>query len=102
MHSAEAIASYLLTPGNLPVFGKPLAGSRSVGAVSIIKVQGDLVELGDGRQVSALVLGNEIAAAFPKGYMFQELLRPHPEIERLSGPAVASIRVFTLWQGRCV
>ena len=99
LHNAEAIAGYLLTPGHLPVFGKPLAGSRSVGAVSIIKAQGDLVELGDGRQVSALALGHEIVAAFPKGYIFQELLRPHPEIERLSGPAVASIRVFTLWQG---
>ncbi len=97
--NAEAIAAYLLRPGHLPVFGKPLAGSRSVGAVSIIRAQGDQVELGDGRQVSALALGHEIVAAFPKGYMFQELLRPHPEIERLSGPAVASLRVFTLWLG---
>jgi hypothetical protein len=95
--SAAEIAAYLLTPGHLPVFGKPMVGSRSVGAVSIVAAQGDQVELGDGRWVAALDLAQEIVVAFGNGYIFQELLRPHPEIERLSGPAIASIRVMTLW-----
>lgn len=97
LRSATEIATYLLTPGHLPVFGKPMAGSRSIGAMSIVAAQGDLVELGDGRRLPALDLAQEIVGAFSNGYMFQELLRPHPQIERLSGPAIASVRVMTLW-----
>ena len=99
LSSAAAIAAYLLTPGHLPVFGKPLAGSRSLGTISIIAAQGDQVELGDGRRVNALALATEIVAAFYNGYIFQELLRPHPEVERLTGPAIGALRVLTLWQG---
>lgn len=98
LRNAAEIAAYLLTPGHLPLFGKPVAGSRSVGVMSIVAAHGDHVELGDGRRVAALGLAQEIVAGFANGYLFQELLRPHPEIERLSGPAVASLRVFTLWQ----
>lgn len=98
LRSAAEIAAYLLAPGHLPLFGKPLAGSRSVGAVSVISALGDEVELGDGRRVDALALAHEIASAFDKGYIFQELLRPHPELARLSGPAIASVRIYTLWQ----
>ncbi len=97
LRDAAEIAAYLLMPGHLPVFGKPMVGSRSVGAVSIVAAQGDQVELGDGRRVAALDLAQEIVAAFSNGYIFQELLLPHPEIERLSGPAIASVRVMTLW-----
>lgn len=99
LRNAAEIAAYLLSPGTLPVFGKPLAGSRSLGALSIIAADGDQVQLGDGRRVGALVLAQEIAVAFDKGYIFQELLRPNPDIEPLTGPAIASIRVLTLWVG---
>ena len=99
LRNAAEIAAYLMTPGSLPLFGKPVYGSRSVGVLSLIAAHGtDEIELGDGRRVSAQALAQELVANFAPGYMFQELLRPHPVLEKITGPAIGSLRVYSLWE----
>ena len=98
LRTAQDIEGFLGSEGALPVYGKPMNGSLSVGIVSIMARAGrNEVVLGDGRTVSAAALAREIEAAYPDGYLFQEVLQPHAELERLSGPALASLRVVTLW-----
>jgi Sugar-transfer associated ATP-grasp len=93
---ADQIAAFLASKDRLPVFGKPVDGSRSIGAASFVALDGDRLVLGDGTQASLRALAEEIARDYPKGYIFQSLLRPHPEMERLTGPVVGTLRVVTL------
>ncbi|MBW6505155.1 MAG: hypothetical protein K0B00_00235 [Rhodobacteraceae bacterium] len=93
------IAAFLRNPENLPVFGKPVNSSQSVGAASFLSVSPDGAEilLGDGRSVSLAALAGEIAQHFHRGYLFQELLHQPPEITAIAGEVIASVRVCTIW-----
>lgn len=97
--TVEALAEYLLEPAHLPFFGKPVNGSRALGAISVMalgQAPGSVV-LGDGREVDAGRLSREIAAGFPRGWIIQELLENTPEMARRAGPALAALRFVTLW-----
>lgn len=97
LQSAADIAAFLRQDGTLPVFGKPLRGSLSIGAASIIALQeGDRVLLGNGRTVALAALATEIAQNFQSGYLFEPLIRQHPAVEAVTGPAVGALRVVTL------
>lgn len=98
LRDAVALAAFMLDPGNHPFFGKPVGGSRSIGALSVLSRAGDgKVLLGDGREVSAMALAQEIAGAFPRGWLIQELLRPAETVLGLSGPALGTVRIVTFW-----
>lgn len=94
----EEVASFLAEPGALPCFGKPARSSLAIGGASLIELvdDGEAVRLGDGRTVPLERLIAEIARNFPAGYLFQELERPAPALEPLTGPTIGSLRVTTL------
>lgn len=101
LSGAEALAGYLCNPANLPVFGKPRADRGARGAAVIEAAEGaDAVRFLGGRIVPVRPLAAEIVQGWPTGYMFQpfyqsdEVLRPHV------GPAMASLRIVTLWTDR--
>ena len=50
----------------------------------------------DGRCADVACLADEIAAHYSSGYLFQALAAPHPEIARLCGPRLATVRMLTL------
>ena len=72
LESAADIARWLRKDGSLPVFGKPLHKSLSIGAASYLSVedQGKSVRLGTGAVVSIDALSAEIAVNFSDGYLF--------------------------------
>ncbi|WP_343080779.1 sugar-transfer associated ATP-grasp domain-containing protein [Ostreiculturibacter nitratireducens] len=96
--SSEEIANFLRRDGILPCFGKALDGSLGIGGASFLSVSADgvMVTLGDGREVSIKALSEEIVLHFPRGYLFQPLIRQHPVVEALNGPAVGMFRTVTL------
>lgn len=97
LRTAADVAAFLRDPRNLPVFGKPLAATTGLGAVSILGQYGDdHLLLGDGRSVRVLALARDITGFYPGGYLFQTLIRPDPRMEALTGPVPASIRLVTL------
>ncbi len=97
LRSAEELAAAFLADDALPVFGKPLFGSRSVGTVGIEeRLDGGRVRLSDGREVPAMALAEEIAMGWPEGYLLQDRIVPHPDYARLTGPALGILRVATL------
>lgn len=93
---ADAIEEFLRAPGTLPVFGKPDVSSLGVGAASFLKLQGDSLLLGDGTSVPLRRMCEEIARDYPDGYLFQRVLVPHPELAKLLGPVVGTLRVLSL------
>lgn len=93
---ADAIEAFLRQAGTLPVFGKPDGLSLGVGAASFLRLDGAEIVLGDGSRVPVARLAQEIARDYPEGYLFQEMLRPHPVLARLIGPVVGTLRVTSL------
>ena len=96
---AAEIAGFLGEPGPLPVFGKPVHSSRGLGAISIVGQTEDRLLLGDGRAVLPSTLAAEIDSAFPDGYLFQDLMLPHPALAAIIGPVIGSVRIVTLRVG---
>lgn len=98
--SVEALSDYLSTGARLPFFGKPIDESEGRGAISIVARDGaDRVVLGDGRVVEVARLVQEIADAYPHGYLFQDKLRQHPDVAALAGPVMCSLRILSVWVG---
>ncbi len=92
-----AIAAFLARPDVGPMQGKPVHGTRSLGQVSILgpgPAEGTL-RLADGRTCEAGALAQEIAAAYPDGYLFQERLTPPPELGPLALQG-ATLRIVTV------
>jgi len=90
-----ALAAFLAsTP--LPFFGKPVHVSRSVGAVSVVARDGTLLVLGNGQQAPAATFARDVFRDFPDGYLFQNLMQPHPELARIVGPVIASVRIVSI------
>lgn len=99
LDAAAMIADFLASEGALPCFGKPVDGSLSIGGASYMaqNEDGASVRLGDGRTFTRHEIAAQIVQHFPRGYLFQPLIRQIPEIEALCGPAVGTFRVVTLW-----
>jgi hypothetical protein len=96
LESAEAVLAFLRTPGVVPCFGKPAHSSLGLGAVRLegFDASGALV-MGGGRTVRLEALVAEIRAAHPRGYIFEEMVVPHPDLARLIGPVIGCLRVVT-------
>jgi hypothetical protein len=92
-----AIEDFLRTRRPQPIFGKPNASSLGIGAASFLGIEGDDLILGDGSRARVRQLAEEIARDYPDGYLFQELLVPHPELARLIGPVIGTLRILSLW-----
>lgn len=98
--SPEAVLAYLREPGALPCFGKPVHGSAGIGAVRLDGWEDDgSLRLGDGRRVGASELVAEIWAKHSEGFLFAEIVHPHPDLARLIGPVIGTLRVVTIDAG---
>jgi Sugar-transfer associated ATP-grasp len=95
-----ALTRFLDHEAVLPAFGKPVAEAGSLGATSIIArgSPGRLL-LGDGRDVSSAQFAQEVFRHYIRGYVFQDMLVPNPQIAGLTGPVLATIRLVTLRVG---
>ncbi len=98
LKSAGDIAAYLSAPDSVPCFAKPVFGSSSIGAISIIDRAdgGATLRLGNGREVASAQLAAEIVRHFRFGFIFQPILRQHADIEAINGDTVGILRVVTL------
>lgn len=94
-----AILAFLREPGTLPCFGKPVFGTVGLGAASLEAIDGSRVLLGSGKWVEADALVQEIMRDHAQGYIFQELVRPHPSLAALIGPVIGTLRVVTVDAG---
>lgn len=94
----DELAAFLGKPENYPLFGKPLVGERSAGALSLDKLASDRseVQLANGHLVPIEDLAREILHAFPHGYIFQRRLKPDSAVRNICGDRVATVRVYTI------
>lgn len=95
---AEAVEQFLLGPGAYPLFGKPVEGFQSLGSIGLAGVSADgrTLQRVDGTTVAMRDFIAEVTQTYSAGYVFQPLMRPHPEIAALCGPRLATVRMLTL------
>jgi hypothetical protein len=98
LRSADDIAAFLSDPRNLPVFGKPRNDSFARGSAMIEGPAGPgTVRFLTGREVPIAGLAAEIVSDWTGGYLFQPHYQCEASLRRHVGPAMASVRIVTLW-----
>lgn len=102
---AAALADFLRGEVDYPIFGKPIYGAYSLATAALISYDAasDMLTLGTGEEVSVDAFARAVKTLtdshriyFNRGYMFQPLMRPHPEIEKMSGLTLATVRMMLM------
>ncbi|MBW4091129.1 MAG: hypothetical protein HIU82_08475 [Proteobacteria bacterium] len=94
---SEQIAAFLREPANYPLFAKPIDGKYSLSVVSAdgYDAATDRVLLHGAEPVAPAELAQALTVR-DAGYVLQRRLVPHPDLERLFGPRLWSVRVLVL------
>lgn len=97
LRAPQEVMAFLLSVARLPLFGKPVEGSGSVGSVLIQSVDAKtgMLHLGNGRQMDLDAFAHEIISEYPEGFLFQSAIRQHKTLRDVTGDAVGTIRVVT-------
>jgi glutathione synthase/RimK-type ligase-like ATP-grasp enzyme len=95
--SPAAMAAYLRDGMRYPFFAKPVRGSYGKGssAVAARDRERDSLCLADGNEVGVDEYVHQYVLA-AQSYLFQEPLRQDPIIDRITGGAVATLRMIVL------
>lgn len=98
LHTEAATRAYLGDPAIYPLFIKPVSGTYGRGAFSAVgyDLASDSLQLGDGelRPVAAII--KMLQLPWTRGYLFQTLLQPHPEVAAVVGQRLSSLRVIVV------
>lgn len=106
LRDRESLARHLREEIPYPFFGKPIGGSYSVGVLGVeaYEAEGDRLRLANGRHIALNDYVERLFEAYEQktrynvdGFLFQALLRPHPQIAAITGSAtLPTIRVVLL------
>lgn len=108
--SIDELADWLRANATWPIFAKPSFSQQSVGGYLFTgyRDRGDALTTHDGGELPVaqflrMVQGIPAVQYYrpEMGYLFQEVLQPHPEIARLSGTAqISGLRVVLIQDDR--
>ncbi len=97
LRGESALRSFLADAQHYPLFGKPLAGTQSLGSASFDRYDAarqTLVAFGGG-EIALDAFVRDIAQHYPTGYLLQRRLSPHRAVRALCGDRLATVRVLT-------
>lgn len=95
LSDVDEVVTYLRTQHHYPLFVKPSHSAYGWGAVGLKRhiPETDSLEFLDGKQRKLLEWVESLKPNHACGILFQELLNPHPEIVRVCGKRLSSVRV---------
>lgn len=98
LRSVAEIAAFLRDGMPYPVFGKPVRGSFGQGASALVgyAAERDAVLFRDGGELGVEEYLRGYVLPAREGYLFQEPLRQHPALDRVSGGRVGTLRMVVL------
>ena len=98
LSNREGLESFLMTPANFPLFGKPVEGFQSLGSIALrcCRTAEREMETMDGRRIPLGQVVSEIEEHYRSGYVFQPLKSPDPRVGELCGQRLASVRIVTV------
>ncbi len=84
-----------------PLFCKPLEAVGSVGTLKVIAFDAAAQTLTkhDGAVVPVENFWNDVARLYPTGYLIQDCLTAHDELQAICGGGMPTVRIVTLDQG---
>lgn len=96
LRSVEDVKAYLRSDVPLPFVTKPIYGvfGRGVHAVQSRDPDGQNLVLTINRTIGIDTLAETLIDPWQQGFLFQELLQPHPEIARRCGPRLSCVRII--------
>lgn len=98
LRDPAGFAAFLRDGVGYPFFGKPVTGVHSVGVTSITAYDaaGDALIQSNGDSVPVERYVESLEDFFAEGYILQDRLEPHPEVRRLCGDHVTTVRLMVL------
>ena len=95
----EALVAFLKDPASYPLLAKPNLGGRSIGLLRMDGLDGDRIRIHDGSARPVEDVAEFLNTFGRGGYIFQEVLQPHPDIAAVTGGTLATMRVVILNKG---
>jgi len=98
LRDSAALAAFLTHEVQYPFYAKPahgIYGRRNFRVDAIDRAAGRLL-LGDGESIDVAQFGERLGNPSGMGYLFQEVLRPHPEIAALTGGRLCGARIYVV------
>ena len=96
LDSPDDLIGFLSEKSSLPIYIKRSFGSYGRGNVLVTGFDGRMIHLGNGKQEQISEFCKSLDGTRALGWILQEPLLPHPEIERLTGSKkISGIRVHT-------
>lgn len=91
----DALRSFLRDADTYPLFAKPVDGMHSVGVVALERYDpgDDAIVVASGARSPVDTFVGDVERFAERGYLFQERLRPHPDVARACGDRVATVRI---------
>ncbi len=98
LRTADDIANFIRKEAEFPLFAKPASGSLSVGSALLRSFDDarDVLILGNDASVAVETFAAEVVREHSKGYIFQQAIKQHPEMSRVAGATLGSVRVVTI------
>ena len=97
LRDAAQLDSFLRNDALYPLFCKSAAGPS--GAVRLECIDGHTLSLGNGETRHVSLFADEIVERHPEGYLVQTALDAHPQMVKIAGRAVGSVRIVTAATG---
>lgn len=98
LRSIKDIEHFITNVAAYPLFGKPIEGSKSIGSIFIKEIDRETGQLmlANGKKIRVTDLSKEIFEAFEAGFIFQAAVEQHPNMRRITGDAVGTLRIVTI------
>lgn len=95
LNNVSETAAYLRNSQHYPLFVKPNHSAYGWGALGLqnYSSESDSIVFTNGEQYNVVEWIKSLNLEFSRGILFQEQLKPHPEIARICGSRTSSIRV---------
>jgi hypothetical protein len=93
LDTPEALAAFIASDAVFPIYLKPSFGAYGRGNTRVVSHADGLLTLGDGTRVEIMEFCRSLEDRSGMGWLVQEALSAHPEIARICGDRVSSLRV---------
>ena len=95
---AGALADFLRSCRDYPLFGKPMDSQRSLGSIGLetYDPSSDSVMTGAGRAIPIGDFTSAVAEHYRGGYIFQRRVSPQAGVRAVAGDRLATVRVITI------
>jgi hypothetical protein len=98
MREPDALAGFLRSSRDYPLFGKPMDSQRSLGSIGLEAYDRstDSLITGPDRKIHIDEFAAAVAEHYKGGYIFQRRIAPHARVRAIAGDRLATVRAITI------